>query len=62
MPDLVAAEPAGGDLAVSVWDHKPSADELLEARVHAGWQPTPTDTVDGPQILGHACKLSDPRP
>ncbi|MFO0579634.1 MAG: hypothetical protein U1A78_37015 [Polyangia bacterium] len=47
---------------MSVWDHKPSADELLEARVLAGWQPTPTDTVDGPQILGHACKLTRPRP
>jgi len=40
-----------------VWDHRPSADELLAARVAAGWRPTPTDTVDGPVILGHACKL-----
>jgi hypothetical protein len=40
-----------------VWDHRPTADELLDARVAAGWKPTPTGTVDGPQILGHACKL-----
>jgi hypothetical protein len=40
-----------------VWDHRPTADELLDARVAAGWTPTPTGTVDGPQILGHACKL-----
>jgi hypothetical protein len=37
-----------------VWDHRPTADELLDARLAAGWQPTPTGTVDGPQILGHA--------
>jgi hypothetical protein len=43
---------------VSVWDRRPSADDLLDARVAAGWTPTPTGTVDGPQILGHACKLA----
>jgi hypothetical protein len=37
-----------------VWDHRPSADELLDARLARGWQPTPTATRDGPQILGHA--------
>jgi hypothetical protein len=40
-----------------VWDHRPTADELLDARVARGWMPTPTGTVDGPQVLGHACKL-----
>jgi hypothetical protein len=41
-----------------VWTHRPSADELLEARLARGWQPTPTATRDGPQILGHAaCTL-----
>jgi hypothetical protein len=44
-----------------VWDHRPTADELLTARVARGWQPTPTATVDGPQILGHACKLLNAR-
>jgi len=37
-----------------VWDGRPSADALLDARLAAGWMPTPTDTVDGPRILGHA--------
>jgi len=45
-----------------VWDHRPSADELLAARVAAGWQPTPTSTRDGEVVLGHACKLAPPRP
>jgi len=43
--------------AVSVWDHRPTADELLEARIAAGWTPTPTSTVDGDVVMGHACKL-----
>jgi hypothetical protein len=43
-----------------VWDHLPSADELLSARISRGWQPTPTATQKGPQILGHACKLPLP--
>jgi hypothetical protein len=37
-----------------VWDHRPSADELLAARIAAGWRPTATGTVDGPRVLGHA--------
>ena len=40
--------------AVAVWDHAPSAAELLADRLERGWQPTPTDTVDGPRILGYA--------
>jgi hypothetical protein len=44
--------------AVAVWDHLPTADELLDARFARGWEPTPTGTRDGPQILGHAaCRL-----
>jgi hypothetical protein len=41
-----------------VWDHRPTADELLADRLAHAWTPTPTSTVDGPQILGHACRLS----
>jgi hypothetical protein len=37
-----------------VWDHRPDADELLDARLRQGWKPTATSTVDGDQILGHA--------
>jgi hypothetical protein len=40
-----------------VWDHRPDADELLAAHVTAGWTPTPTSTVDGDVVLGHACTL-----
>jgi hypothetical protein len=40
-----------------VWDHQPTADELLDARVASGWTPTPTGTVDGDRVLGHACRL-----
>lgn len=43
--------------AVAVWDHRPSADALLAARVEAGWQPTPTATRDGDVIMGHAACL-----
>jgi hypothetical protein len=43
---------------VSVWDHQPTADEMLEARLASGWTPTPTATVDGEKILGHACRVS----
>jgi hypothetical protein len=43
-----------------VWDHRPTADELLDARVAAGWTPVPTSTVDGDVVMGHACKLPLP--
>jgi hypothetical protein len=43
---------------VSVWGHSPSADELLDARLRRGWVPTPTSTVDGEVVLGHAaCRV-----
>jgi len=44
--------------AVAVWDHRPTADELLADRVGRGWEPTPTATRDGDVILGHAaCRV-----
>ena len=42
--------------AVAVWDHLPTADELLDRRVAAGWEPTPTALAAGPIILGHAAR------
>jgi hypothetical protein len=42
--------------AVAVWDHAPSDDELLDARLARGWSPTPTGTRDGPKILGYAAR------
>ena len=44
-------------MAVAIWDHRPTADELLAARLARGWQPTATDTRDGPRVLGHAACL-----
>jgi hypothetical protein len=37
-----------------VWSKNPSADDLLDARLERGWTPTPTPTVSGDRILGHA--------
>jgi hypothetical protein len=45
--------------AVAVWDHKPSADELLAFRVEAGWRPTLTPLQTGPAVLGHAACLCE---
>jgi hypothetical protein len=45
--------------AVAVWDHRPTADELLEARLARGWSPSATALLEGEVILGHAsCLLS----
>jgi hypothetical protein len=41
-----------------VWDHRPSADELLAARVARGWTPRTSALQDGERVLGHACKLT----
>ena len=40
--------------AVAVWDHLPNADEILRARLGAGWSPTPSMLQEGDEILGHA--------
>jgi hypothetical protein len=40
--------------AVAVWDHIPSADEILQTRLDAGWSPTPSMLQEGDEILGHA--------
>jgi len=48
--------------AVAVWDHAPSAQELLEARLARGWRPTPTATRDGDKILGYAAACAVPPP
>ncbi len=48
--------------AVAVWDHRPSADELLYRRLADGWQPTATQFKDGDRILGNAaCLVNVPR-
>jgi len=40
--------------AVAVWDKLPSAQDLLDARLASGWQPTPSHLKDGEQVLGFA--------
>jgi hypothetical protein len=40
--------------AVAVWDHRPTAAELLEDRLAAGYIPRPSPTRDGIRVLGHA--------
>jgi hypothetical protein len=41
-----------------VWDHKPTADELLDRRLADGWTPTPSLLKTGPTVLGHAaCRV-----
>ncbi|HEX6625212.1 MAG TPA: hypothetical protein VF064_15980 [Pyrinomonadaceae bacterium] len=43
-----------------MWDHLPSADEILAGRLAAGWQPTPSALKDGDRVLGHAaCAVVD---
>ena len=45
--------------AVAIWDHRPSADEILDFRFGAGWTPTPTALKIGERVLGHAaCALA----
>jgi hypothetical protein len=40
--------------AVAVWNHHPSPQELLEARLARNWRPTATATREGEQVLGYA--------
>ena len=44
----------GAIFSVSVWDHRPSPDELLKSRLDRGWMPTASELQDGPAVLGHA--------
>jgi hypothetical protein len=45
--------------AVAVWSHRPSAEELLQARLERRWSPTPTATRDGERVLGYAACLAE---
>ena len=40
-----------------MWDHEPTADELLEARLADGWEPTPSLLASGATVLGFAARL-----
>jgi hypothetical protein len=39
--------------AVAVWDHNPSLEELLDARLARGWTPKPSTVADN-AVLGYA--------
>jgi hypothetical protein len=50
----------GAVTAVAVWDHQPSADELLDTRLSNGWKPTPSRIKGGDRIMGHAaCSVTE---
>ena len=41
-------------MAVAIWDHRPTADELLERRLAEGWTPTASALKEGERVLGYA--------
>ena len=48
-------------MAVAIWNHRPTADEILDFRVGAGWTPTPSALKIGERVLGHAACAVAPR-
>ncbi len=51
-------------MAVAIWDHRPDAAALLDARLRLGWSPRESPVGEGPRVLGYAACLLDagPRP
>jgi hypothetical protein len=47
--------------ALAVWDHRPTARELLDARLARGWTPAPTAVRGGAQVLGFAACVTGAR-
>ncbi|MCK6521689.1 hypothetical protein L6R49_09645 [Myxococcota bacterium] len=43
--------------AVAVWDHLPSLDELLDARLARGWRPVPSPVADN-AVLGYGARCA----
>ncbi len=43
--------------AAAIWNHAPTADELLTVRINEGWKPTPSKLKDGDRVIGHAACL-----
>ncbi|HEY2375051.1 MAG TPA: hypothetical protein VGH98_03660 [Gemmatimonadaceae bacterium] len=37
-----------------MWNHEPSARELLDRRLARGWRPTPSRLKTGDRVLGYA--------
>jgi hypothetical protein len=45
-------------MAVAIWTHWPTADELLERRATMGWKPMTSPLKEGDVVLGHgACMI-----
>ena len=44
----------GSITAIAIWDHPPTADELLSVRINEGWRPTPSRLKDGDRVIGYA--------
>jgi hypothetical protein len=47
---------------VSVWDHLPTASEILDQRLAAGWRPTPSRLREGDVVEGFAACVFSPPP
>lgn len=48
-------------MAVAIWDHRPTAAELLARRLAEGWTPTASALKEGNKILGYAeCAVVPP--
>lgn len=48
-------------MAVAIWDHRPTAAELLERRLSDGWTATPSPLKAGDRVLGYAdCAVMPP--
>jgi hypothetical protein len=45
--------------AVAVWNHRPTAQELLDARLAAGWRPTASALRQGERVTGYAACVFD---
>jgi hypothetical protein len=46
-------------MAVAIWDHRPTAAEILARRLATGWAPTASALKDGERVLGYAaCVVS----
>ena len=47
---------------VSVWDHLPTAREILDQRLAVGWRPTPSRLREGDVVEGFAACVFSPSP
>ena len=57
--DVVKQDEFTHDVSVSVWDHRPTNEELLGKRLERGWRPTPSRLQSGDAVLGYAACVFD---